>query len=204
MKKYIINGIMKSIKETYDYDSTKLAEIKYGLETLYLTITKTVILLAISIVFGYLKEILLFMLFYGTLRLTGFGLHAKKSWHCWVGSFILFIGVPLICKYCIFPLWFKLVLSCLSFITIIICAPADTQKRPLIHKNKRIFYKIITIIISAIYLFFIYYLDYENIINVLILSLVTEALMVNPLSYRIMGVSYNNYKHYRNKSSRKE
>lgn len=204
MKKLIVNSIIKSIQEYYNYDEIKIAEIRYGLETLYLTITKTIILVLISIIFGYAYELLYFMLFYGILRLTGFGLHAKKSIHCWISSFILFIGIPLICKYVTFSLVLKTIISVCAFIILCIYAPADTEKRPLIHKNKRIRYKVLTIIISLIYLFFIYYLESQLFINVLMFALVNEALMVNPLSYKLMGVPFDNYKNYKGKSKNKK
>lgn len=202
MKNAIINSTMNNIKHYYNYDDNKLSEIKYGLETLYLTITKTIILLIISVLFSYLKELILFMIFYGILRLTGFGLHAKKSIHCWISSLILFIGIPNICKYFVIPMWIKILISVITLVLIIIYAPADTEKRPLIHKNKRVAYKIITIIISIIYLFFIYYLSTEYLINILLFSLITECLMINPLSYKLMGVPYGNYKNYQNKKKK--
>lgn len=193
---------MNNIKKYYNYDEVKLAEIKYGLETLYLTITKTIILVLISIIFGYVKELLLFILFYGILRLTGFGLHAKKSIHCWISSFIIFIGIPLIIKYVTFSLVVKTIIAFCAFIVLCIYAPADTEKRPLIHRSKRLKYKIITIIIALIYLFFIYYFENLVLTNVFLFALVNEALMVNPLSYKVMGVSFDNYKNYQKKQNK--
>ena len=65
MKALIIDSIMKNISNNYNYDKVKLSEIRYGLETLYLTITKTIVVIIISLIIGTIKELLWFMLFYG-------------------------------------------------------------------------------------------------------------------------------------------
>ena len=45
MKNLVVNSIMNNITKYYNYDDTKLDEIKYGIESLYLTISKTIIIL---------------------------------------------------------------------------------------------------------------------------------------------------------------
>ena len=44
MKKLIINYVMNLIEKNGNYNEEKLAIIKYGLEGLYLTITKLIII----------------------------------------------------------------------------------------------------------------------------------------------------------------
>ena len=48
MKNLVVNSIMNNITKYYNYDDTKLDEIKYGIESLYLTISKTIIILSVS------------------------------------------------------------------------------------------------------------------------------------------------------------
>ena len=81
MKNLVVNSIMNNITKYYNYDDTKLDEIKYGIESLYLTISKTIIILIGCIILKIVKPLLLLFIFYGIIRLTGFGVHAKKSWH---------------------------------------------------------------------------------------------------------------------------
>ena len=45
MKNLVVNSIMNNITKYYNYDDTRLDEIKYGIESLYLTISKTIIIL---------------------------------------------------------------------------------------------------------------------------------------------------------------
>ena len=158
MKEIIINKAMNHIKKKGNYSEEKLAEIKYGLSTLYINITKTIVIFTLDYFLGIIKELLLILLFYGLLRLTGFGLHAKKSWQCWIGSLFTFLLLPFLVKALTINIYIRIIISILSIIFIAIYAPADTEKRPLIRKNRRILYKIIctiTAIILTIYSFHI-------------------------------------------------
>ena len=52
MKDKLINNSLNKIRLKYpEYTNTKLEEIKYGIESLYLTITKMIILIILSIIY---------------------------------------------------------------------------------------------------------------------------------------------------------
>lgn len=197
MKDLIIDKAMNSIKRKNNFDETKLAEIKYGLSTLYINITKTIVIITLAIILNLIKELLLILLFYGLLRLFGFGLHAKKTWQCWIGSLITFLLLPYLVKILTISFYVRLVISILSIIFIIIYAPADTEKRPLIRKKRRILYKILCTLI-AIGLT-IYSILTKNVLiqNSIFFSLILECFMISPLSYKIFKLKYANYKNYK-------
>ena len=139
MKKRFLDYSLKLITSNNpNLSNEKKDELRYGLEGFYLTITKTVFIFGLSYLIGIFKEMFLMLLFFNILRTTGFGLHAKKSWMCWVSSTILFIFLPLISRYIVFPIYLKYVLGILSVILIFMYTPADTEKHPLINKRKRI------------------------------------------------------------------
>ena len=93
IKSFIIENSLKTISSIYpDYDSVKMNEIKYGLEAVYLSLTKVFVILLITLLLGVFKEAVLLLLFFNGLRTVAFGIHASKSWMCWVSSSILFIG----------------------------------------------------------------------------------------------------------------
>lgn len=196
MKKVVVDFLMKNISKNYNYDDTKLLEIRYGIETLYLTITKAIIVTIIAIIIGTIKELLWFTLFYGILRLVGFGLHAKKSWHCWVFTLLLFTLIPYLISVLTIQKNILLIVFICSTILFIIYAPADTEKRPLIHKNKRIIYKILTVTISIIYIISSYFTP-RILTNSLMFACVMQSLMINPISYKLLGLKFNNYKSYK-------
>lgn len=197
MKKKFIDNSIKRIKKKYpEYDEDKIEVIAYGLEALYVLISKTLVIFLIALVFGVLKEVFLIFISYGLLRTTAFGMHAKKSSHCYAISIILFIGMGILCKYVDLNLYVKLIITGLSFITMVIYAPADTYKRPLLSAKKRKIYKIITIINSLIYITLIIIFRENSITNYLTLGLFGASLMIHPLIYRMFQLPYNNYKHY--------
>ena len=196
MKKVVVDYLMNNISNNYKYDDTKLLEIRYGIETIYLTITKTIIVTIISLIIGTFKELLLFILFYGLLRLVGFGLHAKKAWHCWVFSLLLFSLIPYLIKILIIPRIIYLIVFIICTILFIIYAPADTEKRPLIHKKKRIIYKVLTVTISIVYMILSYFTS-RVLSNSLMFACVMQVLMILPISYKLLGLKYDNYKSYR-------
>ena len=204
MKDIVINNIMNQIKKYNNFDETKLSEIKYGLETIYLTIVKTIVFIIIAIILKTIKELGLFMLFYGLLRLTGFGVHAQKSIHCWISSIIIFVLIPILIKYVEITNYILYPLLLISFIVLMIYAPADTPKRPLINKKKRNIYNILTIFISFIYIIAILYVRNNNIIiNTLFYSMLLEGFLVAPYTYKLFGVPYKNYKNYKRKEKKK-
>ena len=195
-EKFLKSSINKIRKKYPEYDEDKLEIITYGLEALYITITKTFVIFSIALTLGIIKEVLLILLFYNIMRTTAFGMHAKKSSHCYLLSIILFIGTGLLCKYISINLFTKLIISVLSFITLVIYAPADTYKRPLLNKRKRKIYKFITIMNGAIYMILIIVLKNNSISNYLMVGLLNSSLMIHPLIYRMFQLPYNNYKEY--------
>ena len=129
---------MSNIKKNNQNITTEQLEvIEYGLESIYLTTTKIIIIILLSIVLNIFKETLLMLLFYNIIRLFAFGLHAKNSISCLITSLILFIGGAYISIYLNIGFTIKIILSIICTVLIAIYAPADTEKRPLINKNKR-------------------------------------------------------------------
>lgn len=197
MKDSILNNILQIICKNQNYSKDKRAELRYGLEALYLNITKLIVLLFLSLLIGILKETCLFFLFYALIRTFAFGLHVKNSSWCWVLSILAFIILPFLSTIIIPNIYFNFFVLVLCFFNFLIYAPADTKKRPLVNKKKRIIYKIITIIICIVYSIAIMYIKDETIINLIIFALLIAAITTNKLSYKIINEPFNNYKSYK-------
>lgn len=197
MKDKILNKCMNSVREKYpNYSQDKLDEIEYGLEAIYLTFTKVIVIFSIAYILGVLKELVIVLLFYNLLRTTAFGMHAKKSWHCYLISISVFVGGAMLCKYININVYVKLMLSSISFICMILYAPADTYKRPLINSKKRKIYKVGSIFISLVYIIFIFIFKDNVISNYLFMGLLAASMMIHPVTYRMFQLPYNNYKTY--------
>ena len=197
MKNLILNSIIRNIKKYYSYDEIKIKEIRYGLESLYVSITKIIVIFIISYFINTVSDLLLLFLTFGILRITGFGVHAKKSIHCWLTSIPLFVIVPYIIKNIYINDWLITLLSVISIILLAIYAPADTEKRPLINSKKRIVYKVLTIIISIIYYIIIIHSQKNYINKLLFFSILIESILVLPITYKLLGVKYKNYMNYK-------
>lgn len=199
MKKRFLDVLINKIKNEHtEYDNEKIEVISYGLEALYVLISKTVVIFMSALLLGLLKDVFLIFIFYGLIRTTAFGMHAEKSSHCYIISITLFIGTALLCKYVDIGYYVRLILAGIALIVLIKYAPADTYKRPLLNSKKRKLYKIITIINSCIYVLFIIILKDNTISNYLVMGLWNASLMIHPLTYRMFQLPYNNYKKYDN------
>lgn len=199
MKDLLVGKIIDNIKRKENYSNIKLLEIKYGLENIYIFITKTIVIFLIAYILSIFKNLLIIMIFYTILRLTAFGVHAKKSWHCWISSILIFIGIPILSTFITIPKNICLIISILCLILLLIYAPADTEKRPIVNKKRRMIYKIITSITALCYiLLFVFTNDF--LANSIFIALVIETIMVLPITYIIFNLKYNNYKSYLNKS----
>ena len=197
MKKLIINKCMELVT-TYNKDLSQrdIDKIKYGLEGLYLTVTKLIFIIIVSIILGIWKETLLLILIFNGIRLTSFGVHAKRSIDCLISSTLFFILFPIICIKFSIPLIVKVILFIPLTVLIGIFAPADTEKRPLINKKKRKIYKMLSIMISIIYMTIAIVIKDDTLSNCFIFAIVIQIIIMLPITYKIFGVSYNNYKTY--------
>lgn len=197
IKNFIINNSISLVNKTNKYNNTELEEIKYGLESIYLAMTKVVIILFISACIGLFKEAVLFLLIFNLVRATAFGLHASKSIWCWISSSISFLLIPFICKNVIFPTIFYIVASIITVIIFLLYAPADTVKRPLINKKKRKMYKILSVITALIFISLIFIIDNFLIKNMFIFALILESILILPITYKIFKLPYRNYLNYK-------
>ena len=185
MKEKVVNNIMIRINNNYDFDEVKLEEIKYGLLGLYSLITKTTVIITLSLLLGFFQKFIIFFVLYVLLRCVGFGCHAKSNIQCWMFSTILLLGIPYILSIVYINTFTQNVLWTMLFINFLIFSPADTEKRPMINKRRKLKFKIISLIICIIYLIMIN--NFPNISNLIIAAMLLEGLLINPLGYILMG-----------------
>ena len=197
IKDFIINSSLKLITDIYpDYTNSKINEVKYGLESIYLSLTKVVVILFITLLLGIFKEAVIVLVFFNIIRSTAFGIHASKSWICWLSSSILFIGIPYLCMYANIPFLVQYIMIGISILCYLAYAPADTVKRPLVRKNRRKKFKLLTLIIAVIYIGIFININSFFIKNVIVCSMILEAVLIHPLTYRVFKLPYKNYERY--------
>ena len=196
MKKFVIKNLMKYIKNNKQYSEEELETIEYGISNLYLQITKTIVITTIAIVLKIFIPYLIFIITYNIIRMPSFGVHAKKSWHCWISSIIIFNAFPYLTTIVNLNGYIKILLCIIATLYLTYYSPADTEKRPIISPKRRKIYKCISCIISIIYSFLCLYIKDQIVSNAFLFSLILQCFIVSPVTYKLFGQPYNNYKNY--------
>lgn len=196
MKEKVVNNLFNFILKNKNLNDTETKKIKYGLDGLYSLITKLIAVFILCIFTNTLYEYILLLFFYALIRTYSFGLHASSSLICWIYTITIYVGGSLIIKYIHVNEITLLIIWLLSFISFVMWAPADTPKRPLIRANQRKKQKIKTCAIAIMYLIFLIFIKVTIIQNSIALSLLVQAIMINPLTYKITNTTFNNYKNY--------
>lgn len=196
MKKKFLDSSVKLITAEKEYTDEQIEIITYGLETVYLTVTKLVVIFSLAYMLGIFKEVILLTITYNIIRSQSFGIHASKSIYCLISSIILFIGGAIFCKYAIVPFELSIVIALICNFCLLLYAPADTYKRPLINKKKRKRWKLLSFTLGIIYTILIILLKDYFIVNYLLLGMLEAVIMILPITYKTFKLPYNNYKKY--------
>lgn len=194
MKKKFINFFLSFFQKYQKYSEEDIEKLRYGIEGIYLSMTKLIIVIVLAIILGIIKEVLILLLLFNIIRFTGFGFHAEKSYQCLFISTFNFVVLPKLFLSIDISFLVFIIIAIVSELSFILFAPADTIKRPLPNKKKRIIRKSITVIIGAIYLFTYYYFKELNIRNLFLCANIIQTIVINPLTYKLFKQPYNNYK----------
>ena len=138
---------------------------------------------------------------FNLIRLTSFGIHAKKSWICLITSIILFIGIPLLITNIQISNILKVIIGIINIVFIYLNSPADTKKRPIVSKKRRAVYKYISTLTAIIYTILSFVIKDNYIVNSLIFSLIIQNILISQITYKICNEPYNNYIEYLKKNN---
>lgn len=195
MKEVFLNHTMNFIASNQKgLSEDEKEKLSYGLEGIYMTITKLIIIFLIALALGFIKEFIITLIFFNIIRFPGFGFHASKSIVCLISSTALILGLPYLFTNIEVELNIKIILCLCSIITFIICAPADTWKRPLTNRKKRIIRKVGACTLAIIYSVLIIMFNGKEISNLLLAALLIETVLISPIMYLIFKEPYKNYK----------
>ncbi len=197
MRDIVINNSINLVKRQYpEYDDEKIAVIKYGLEGIYLTISKSIIIFSVAYFIGIFKELIIFMLIYNVIRMPSFGVHASSSKICLITSTITFIASTYLCTIISFSIWIKLLLGIICTAIIFKNSPADTAKRPIINKKRRWGYKVISTLLAVLFVILSIVIQNNFVANAFLISLIIQSIMTSRITYKLFNQTYDNYKNY--------
>ena len=191
MKEVFLKHSLQLITANREWDEESLEKIRYGLEGIYLTIVKLVILLALAIILNIERLFLINLVFFNILRFFAFGVHARNSTQCLITSTVMFIIFPILSTSIDFPLPVQIIIASICVLLFLLYAPADTHKRPQKNRKKRQIRKAFAVTIAIVYVLLIIML--KDLSQIILCSLMTETIMILTITYRILGVPYKNH-----------
>lgn len=191
MKEVFLKHSLQLITANREWDEKSLEKIRYGLEGIYLTIVKLVILLALAIILNIERLFLINLVFFNILRFFAFGVHARNSTQCLITSTVMFIIFPILSTSIDFPLPVQIIIASICVLLFLLYAPADTHKRPQKNRKKRQTRKAFAVTIAIVYVLLIIML--KDLSQIILCSLMTETIMILPITYHILGVPYKNH-----------
>ena len=194
MKEGFVNYSINYLVRNNACSENQINIFRYTLESIYSFVTKTSVVLLLSLFLGTFKITLLFLLFYGILRGFNFGIHATKNSYCWITTISVYVLFPLIIKYVVISEEILFILNILGIVAVLLWAPADTPARPLLNKKKRITNKIIGLLLASILVFLSYITNNLNLKEVISFVLLINTICICPLTYQLFHISYKNYK----------
>lgn len=194
MKEKFLDYTINYLKRYNDYSNEELKKLRYGLEGIYLTITKVIVILLVSLLLNIFFEVVIGIILFNIIRYFAFGFHAEKSLECLILSLFNFVLIPYILLNTTSSLLVDGVICGICLILILIFAPADTVKRPLKNKKKRTIRKILTLIIGIVYTILAVLFHKYFISDLLINGLIATSIVISPITYMIFRQPYNNYK----------
>lgn len=195
MKEQFLNHSLQFImqNETSEIDKEKQEKLLYGLEGLYLTITKLILISLIALFLKFFQEFVIILLLFNILRFPAFGFHANNSKTCLVASICLIVGLPYLLLHISISYLIKIIICIGCCLCFLVYAPADTKKRPLTNKRKRLIRKICSTGLAIIYSVIILTISNNKITNLFISALLIETILILPITYFLFHESYKNY-----------
>lgn len=194
MKERFLNSTVNFLKKYNSYSDKDIKKLRYGLEGIYLTFTKMIVILVLALLLGILKEVVIVLVLFNIIRYFGFGFHAEKSWECLVLSLMNFVLVPLLIIKLEISFTISLIICGVCLVSYLLFAPADTVKRPLLNKKKRLIRKVLTIGVGIIYSLIIIIFNNTYLNDLLLSAMIVQAIVINPIIYKVFRQPYNNYK----------
>ncbi|MGB3366637.1 MAG: accessory gene regulator B family protein [Acidaminobacteraceae bacterium] len=186
----ITNYVVDNTKEKTE-DEVEI--LKYGIEVIFMNISKLLVIYLLAFIFGYLIETIFITLIFGYIRSFASGIHVKGFVKCLTFSLAIFIFIIFTRGAFELPLIMKIMVSIALVTGIWIYSPADTEEKPYLDEENRKKLKRSAIIVSIIYTV-IWTTSILGIYsNYFVSTLIAQLILIHPITYKVLGRRYKNY-----------
>lgn len=191
-------GIVRYISEQYPGKSEEELEIiGYGLEGILTTVPKIAFIFTAGYFLNIFQPLLIAILSFGILRTFASGVHLKNGWTCLIFSSVVFLSITYAGIYIPLSKLLKILMFLVSFVLLILYAPADTEERPLVVPRIRQELKVSSLIFAGLMFIIMLLLPGSHVIgNIITWSVFAESVMTTPAVYFILNRRYRNYEYY--------
>ena len=172
------NGLYKLAEKYFPNEDPEIME--YGFYVLISKIIFIAAIIIVGVIFGELVPILLFTLFYTSLRSFAGGIHAGTPSRCFVLSLVMLALIAAVNKYVFISRYISYVILTLSFISVIVLSPVETQNKPLDETEKKVYGRKtrIIVLIEATAGAICEVLSYEPVLNNVMFALFVISIML--------------------------
>ncbi|WP_201782032.1 accessory gene regulator B family protein [Pseudobacteroides cellulosolvens] len=182
-------------------EGLEFMKMKLGVEIVFINITKFIVVFTVAALLNLLKEALFMCLIFGSVRRSGFGLHAKNSTVCTLVTLLMFIGGSYISysiklnNYFVFGMFLLLNLLLFKY------APGDTENHPILGKKTREKLRKQTVTVGILLMILAMIIPSQLIKSLITLSVSYEVISILPITYKILNRGYKNYEKYERANS---
>jgi len=185
---YMVNKTVSALapKLGCEPNSPTYDKLKYGTHVFYINAVKSLLLIIVALVLGILPYVAVFALVYGALRIYSFGVHLNNSLLCTVIGFVYYLGSVYLSLYAEVPLWARVALLAVSTMGFVVYAPAQTKKRPIPARQRKILKKksLVILAVVAVAVFILHHLS-PVFSSLILMAAVCQTVNLLPSTYRI-------------------
>ncbi len=178
MRSTLLNSLKKFLNDN-NYDNDSIKKIIYGVEAVYINITKVVLIIFISFLLERLVETIFLLLLVAIVRRYAYGVHMPGNVSCVFFSILLFNIAPMMIVGNNLQMFFIIILSIMSSLFF---APAISKKGRKIDDKERqklkIKSNIIVLILCLLITLNITYID-----KMILSTLFIQSIIVNPVTF---------------------
>ncbi len=194
----IVDYITGRINRRCHYEGLDAVKLRYGINQTVSSITKSALIFLIAFIIGVLPYTIIAVLSFNLLRHRAFGLHSIKKGRCTVYSTLFFVVIPYFIQGMIMDTWSIVLIYMSIAVAMLAFAPADTERRPLVGKGRRTKFRKEAVIITAILMLASVLIPNAAARVFLTYGALMETVTILPITYKVMGRTYNNYEKYEN------